>query len=222
MRKILLLCFIFTVFFITCNDGNPPVYQKILNIPYCAQEQYNYCAAACIQMWAQYDGQNYSQSEIASSIGAPSSPYSVANAVSFYTNSDGWLEPVVLDTSVTQNECISYSIASIVDCCPSIIPFNDGEHAVIARGYDWHEEGFTPVADILYYHDPNPAMGGYLDLPANELKQYYFTRSNGYYYVIVGFRTHVSSGSIGYTAFREAGGTYYGAPNDPDPTVNEY
>ena len=53
-----------------CDDGDPP-FKRVLNVPYHSQVYHTYCAAACIQMWAQYDTDIcYSQETIANFIGA--------------------------------------------------------------------------------------------------------------------------------------------------------
>ena len=211
MKKIFVLTVLLFVL-ISCYDGPPPK-RVFLDVPYFPWLAQGYCAIACIQMWAAFDGIGVTQDEIASYIGTYPNPFEVVNAVNVFTNSFGWLEyeDAILNAQA-QDLCISYSIACIEDHCPSIMPFEAGNHGVLTIGYKWTQTpaGF-PMADYMDYHDPNPVEGGYLRLPGNTLKVL-FQPAQGYYFVIVGYRFYVDAGRIGYAAFLDAGGTYRGGP----------
>jgi hypothetical protein len=41
----------------TCSVNSPEPNPKVnLSIPYHGQQQFNYCSVACVQMWAEWDG----------------------------------------------------------------------------------------------------------------------------------------------------------------------
>ena len=214
MKKILVLTVLITVFF-SCYDGPPPPKRVLLDVPYFPWLAHGYCAIACIQMWALYDGIAVTQNEIEAYTGTYPNPFEVANAISIFTGSYGWIEyedAILIDQA--QDLCISYSVACIEDRCPSIMPFERGDHSVITIGYKWTQTsaGF-PLAEYMDYHDPNPNEGGGLRLPGNVLKTLFLPTEQGYYFVIVGFGFHVNVGRIGYAAFLDAGGTYLGGPS---------
>ena len=52
-----------------CDSGDPP-FKKVLNVPYCPQTYAYYCAAACVQMWSNYDGFSTTQAEVVAWTGA--------------------------------------------------------------------------------------------------------------------------------------------------------
>lgn len=220
MKKIVLLAAVLTCFF-SCPGELPN--RITLNVPYYPWLADGYCAIACIQMWGAYDGIFTSQSEIANAIGTWPNPYQVANGVNMYTNSVGWLEFESAYNPYNQDLCIAYSIASVQDSCPSIMPFYGGQevHSILAIGFQWHEDGAgTPIAEYITYHDPDSVLGPSIEISGSRLKSR-FLPSNGYYFTIVGRQDHIDSGIGGYNAFCEAGGTYYGAPPDyrPNPVL---
>jgi hypothetical protein len=219
MKKIVLLTFVLTCF-LGCFEEPPN--SILLSVPYYSWLCEGYCAMACIQMWAAYTGRSVQQDEIASTIGgAWPSPDQVVTGVNIFTNSIGWLEFESAYNPYHQDVCIAYSIASIQDSCPSIMPFYGGmdSHGILAIGFQWHEDGIgTPIADFMTYHDPNPNYGNNIEITGATLKQY-FLPCNGYYFVIVGRRFYINLGLEGYNAFSAAGGTYYGAGPDYEPPV---
>jgi Peptidase_C39 like family len=218
MKKILLLLLVF-VFLINCDDDNsPPNYHVDLNVPYYAWIGPNYCTVACIQMWAAYDGVYVDQATIASDVGAPTNPYDAAHGVDLYTHSIGIVDMEEATSESKQDLCIAYSIACVNDKVPSIIPFYNGQHAILAKGFDWHDEE-VPIADYMRYHDPDPSYGPSLEVTGSYLKSR-FTPASGMYYVITGISLHADWGLIGYAAFIMEKGTFYGGPVNYNPSTN--
>ena len=90
-------CFLFLVVaylinFTGCVGGSDPPFNKVLNVPYCPQSYAYYCAAACVQMWSNYDGFDTTQAEVVSWTGAwPCGvpPLTVVDAIGFFTFSPG-------------------------------------------------------------------------------------------------------------------------------------
>jgi len=210
MRKVLFLI-VLIGFFVGCYD-DPPDNIVQLNVPYYAWDTDGYCSVACIQMWAAYDGYCISQSVISSYVGIPTTPEKTASGICQFTNAVGYVEWEPDLGNYYQDLCISYSIASVEDRCPSIMPFNQGNHAIITVGYQYHiDGGGVPIADNMTFHDPDPNQGDNLNITAANLK-IRFEPSNGYYFVVVGFNVYVNIGIDGYNSFLMAGGTFYGGP----------
>lgn len=194
-----------------------------LQIPFMYAESENYCAVACIQMWAWYDGNTFfTQDEIAQDLGAPTSLSMTEWGVNLFTNSIGWTE-IRPASNYSQDLCITASVESYKQDCPSIMPFYGGQHGVLTTGYKYHDDqDGRPIADAMYYHDPMPGVGGaHLCLSAEVLKEGFYTPVQGYYYVIVGDRMFAASAVDAYDAFLDAGGTYYGGPTNYNPFVAE-
>lgn len=209
----------------SCFDGP---WTDIRNAPYRSQPpgHNNYCAVACIQMWALFDGADESeitQDFIADNInfgyyGNGVIPEDIRYGVEIFTDSAGYLVQQPPD-NFGQDRCIAGCIASIKDFRLSIVPFNHGYHAVLGFGYQWHYEGGQRVADKMYYHDPNPAVGPDRVLSAAEIKVDHFTPVSNppCYWVVIGRYKNKVDGFDGYSTFLAEGGTYYGGPSVYDP-----
>ena len=217
-------CFIILIALIciiSCDDGDPPN-EIILNVPYHSQLNYNYCAPTCIQMWAHYDtGTCYSQNDIASYIGLGATggidPWSVRNGVEYYTYSPGYVADFCYGSPGAQGDLISSCITGIQEYVPAIMPFYEARHAVLVIGFEWHNEGDRPIAEVMYYHDPDEYWGANMAVVASELEEYYFTPIYGIYYVIIGYRSFLYDGIDGHDNFVLRRGIYYGGPSIYDP-----
>jgi hypothetical protein len=135
-----------------------------------------------------------------------------------FTYSIGFLEMEEATSESKQDLCIAYSIACVEDHVPSIIPFNKGRHAVLAKGFDWHPED-RPIADFMRYHDPDDPDHPNLEITGGYLKSQ-FTPANGMYYVITGMKLYGDWGLTGYAQFIIRNGTYYGGPVNYNPEIN--
>ncbi|MCX6580874.1 MAG: hypothetical protein NT166_11915 [Candidatus Aminicenantes bacterium] len=211
---LIIICAISLMQFI-CSSGEP---DKNINlpVPYHQQVFSNYCGIACIQMWAEYNGICVSQQEIAAYLGIGCefvSPYLLDQGVANFTGSQGYLAIGSIFDPDAQGNLIGATISGIKEYIPAIMPFN-GNHAVLIKGYKWHEDANgRPIADKAYYHDPD-------DLPnqiitAGELESTFVARPS--YWVIVGYPSLVPEGREGYNVFILEGGTYYGGSSNRDP-----
>jgi hypothetical protein len=217
---IVLIVIIFPVS--SCIDS----WTDIRDAPYRYQLQNNYCAVACIQMWAIFDGADefeITQDFIADHInfgyyGNGVIPDDIRDGVEMFTDSFGYVAQE-LPTNLGQDECIAACIASIKDFRLAIVPFFKGLHAVLAFGYKWHYENGMRIADKMYYHDPNPLVGPNRVLPAYDLKIAYFKPINDppCYWSVVARRRNRTDGIDGYNIFISEGGTFYGGPSVYDP-----
>ncbi len=214
-RKLLFLFVLPLLALPGCFDGP---WTDIRDVEYRPQLSSNYCGLACVQMWALYDDKPeptqdtiYYQIVANNSHGGYIWAEDIRNAVGFYTDSSGYLQEEP-SGNVYQDACIASCIAAIKDFRLAIMPFYNGNHAVLATGYKWHYENGKRVADVMYYHDPDNKP--YRQLPAADIKNTYFTWDNqrGSYWVIVGRRRQTVDGWDGYLNFLEEGGTYYGGP----------
>ncbi|UCH98444.1 MAG: C39 family peptidase [Candidatus Aminicenantes bacterium] len=122
---LILICL--TLSMVSCFDG--PWTDVLDDVPYCPQEQYNYCAIACIQMWAWYDRHfDVTQNQIANYIGIAtlgSYPENVVEGVNAFTDSYGFMVEYN-NTNIGQDHCIAACIAAIKDFTPAIMPFYGG------------------------------------------------------------------------------------------------
>ncbi|UCH94434.1 MAG: hypothetical protein JSV88_29760 [Candidatus Aminicenantes bacterium] len=215
-------CFIMIIAsmcFSGCDSGDPP-YKIKLNVPYHCQTEYNFCAPACIQMWAEYDtGFLYPQSEIAGYIGVGAGgidPYSVRDGVNYYTFSQGYVAYRYLYEPGAPGDLISACIEGIKEHVPAIMPFYGASHAILVIGFEWHEDVDRPIAEVMYYHDPDEYWGSNISITGSEL-EFNFTPIVGIYYVIVGDSWFDMYGTIGHDNFVIRRGTYYGGPSFYDP-----
>ncbi len=199
-----------------CSSGEP---EKNINlpVPYHDQVCQNYCGIACIQMWAEYNGIYVTQQAIANFLGISGetvSPYLLDQGVAYFSGSQGYLEFRPFDELDAQGDLIGATICGIQENIPSIMPFY-GNHAVLIKGYKWHEDLYgRPIADRAYYHDPD-------DLPNQNITagtlESAFIPCPFNYWVIVGYPSFVPEGREGYNVFILEGGTYYGGSSNRDP-----
>jgi len=220
MRRFFLVVTVFCLMLSTfsCFDG--PWTDTLENVPYCPQERYNYCAIACIQMWAWYQGYtNVTQPQIANYIGVTTFgayPDMIVQGIERFTASLGFLVEYK-NTNLGQDCCIAACIAAIKDFTPSIMPFYGGTHGVLVIGYTWHYENKIRIADDMEYHDPNPEMGPNKNLTPIGLKTGAFWTVKNKYMAIVGRRLQLRNGLDGYNTFIAEGGTFYGGPSNYNP-----
>lgn len=222
LQMIVLIAIILPV--LSCFDG--PWTDIRGPVPYREQIQNNYCAVACIQMWAMYDGAD--ESEIPQDFIADNmdinyyssgvEPEKIEDAVDMFTNAYGYMK-IASSTNYGQDQCIAGCIASIKDFTLSIVPFNRGTHAVLAFGYKWHYDAGVRVADKMYYHDPDGDAGADLVVYAHTLKFQKFLPDSrrGYYWTIIARRKNSTDGDNGLNIFINEGGTFYGGPSTYDP-----
>lgn len=214
----LLLIPVLLICFFEC--GSPTPKKIILDVPFYSQGEYDYyCAVACIKMWAAYDGNLKTLHEIAAFVGVGMSgvePDDIVKGVGNFTASEGYKAMKNEDAPGAQGDLISATVVGVKDGYPSIIPIYFGNHAIIARGYEWHDGlNDKPIADRIYFHDPN-------DFPnrtrtAGDFMNAYFFPSRGKYWVILAFEFFLDDGIDGHDDFIMAGGTYYGGPIIYDP-----
>jgi len=200
-----------------------------LNVSFHNQECSTWCGIACIQMWADYDGFQYSQSQIASLLGIgvndTTSPFELETGISYYTCSEGYCATKDMFVDGAQGDLIGATIYGIQDYVPAIMPYY-ADHAVLITGYKWTEDNGSPVAVRVFYHNPNglpdqSSTGSVLNI--------WFMPCPFDYWVIIGMPYYVPEGIIGHDSFVLEGGTYYGGPSyydpkgllpDPDPNIN--
>lgn len=218
MKLKVYLLIIISIFMIQAFcDSEDPGKNINLPVPYHAQIHENYCGIACIQMWADFDKRNVTQEEIADFLGIEGqfvSPTLLEQGVSYFTNSQAYLASELMTEPDAQENLIAATISGIKDYTPSIMPFFE-DHAVLIKGYKWHEDiNGRPIADRAYVHDPDNLPDR--DLSAASLKAL-FMASPFSYWVIVGQYSYIPEGREGYNIFILEGGTYYGAPSSRDP-----
>ena len=215
-------CFIFIIALLCisgCDEEDPPN-KRVLNVPYYSQVHYTYCAAACIQMWAHYDGCYYSQESIANFIGTwpcGTPPYDVVEGVRFFTFSWGYLAYKYDSVPGAQGDLMGACIEGIEDGTPSMMPFYNGSHSVLVTGFEWHYENNRPIAELMYFNDPDPWVGEPDAQSADDIKDFYFTPHANLYYVILGDEFYYNNGIEGHDDFVLRLGTYYGGPSIYDP-----
>lgn len=205
-----------------CDSGDDPPFKKKISIPYHSQLEYNFCGVACIQMWAERDGQCLDQYYIAATVGVfgdGAHPVNIRDGINAFTSSLPRIAMRSWDEPDAQGDLLAGAVKGIIMNYPSIVPFYDGTHAVIVRGFEWHENADTgkPVAEVMFYHDPDPWEGENQALVANMLKDYYFTPTGGDYWIILPLPTLVDAGVVSHIQFIMEGGTYYGGPSVYDP-----
>lgn len=210
---------------LSCFDG--PWTDIRDGVPYRPQIQNNYCAVACVQMWAMWDGYDESlipQDLIADNMeinyyGNGVIPENIEEGVGMFTDSSGYMK-VEPPTNFGQDDCIAGCIASIKDFRLAIVPFKRGTHAVLAFGYKWHYDGIRRVADIMYYHDPDNLVGPNKTVVGVKLKTEKFLPDTirASYWVVIGRFKNSTDGTSGYNVFITEGGTFYGGPTNYDPS----
>ena len=108
-------------------------------------------------------------------------------------------------------------ITGIENGAPAIMPFYEASHAVLVTGFEWYVENGRPIAEVMYYNDPDPEIGEPTVESANVVKNIYFTPHAGLYYVILGDEFFYHEGVTGHDTFVIRSGTYYGGPSVYDP-----
>ena len=215
-------CFIVLIFLISFTgcDGDDPPFKKVLNVPYCPQSYAYYCAAACVYMWATYDGIPCTQAQVANWTGAwPCGvpPFTVVDAIGFFTFSQGYFAWRYNYELGAQGDLMGACIEGIKDNVPSIMPFYGGSHAVLVTGFEWHEDATDrPIGEVIYYSDPDGDYGEMVRIVAN-VEDFYWTPTAGLYYVLLGWEFYIYNGITGHDNFVLRRGTYYGGPPIYDP-----
>jgi hypothetical protein len=225
MKKIFrfLFCGVLLVTFLGCPGGGISD-RRILSVPHCQQIAFNYCAVACIQMWREYDNRvpNFSQQEIGAALDVK--PYGldpdvVANGVCVFTNSVAADLKILHDYEPgAQGDLVSACIEGVRNNVPSIMPFYWGTHSVLFIGYKGLSETpeGRPLAKFVYVNDPEVSFGSER-ISFGDLKDFYFSSVDMYYYVILADLYFFGWGTIGHDQFVWSRGTYYGGPSVYDP-----
>jgi hypothetical protein len=200
---------------ITCNVGSEdPDKTLVLQVPFHNQLYTNYCGAACIQMWSDFDNVNASQTLIANFLGITpngggAGPQDLVSAVGQYTASPGHLATRPWNLPGAQGDLIGSTVEGTKHSVPSIIPYNV-DHAVLAIGHKWREKADgTPFAIDIHYHDPY--AGAYRRKSLGAFSNN-FLPSTFSYWVILGQEDFELDGTMGHDIFVLRGGTYYGGP----------
>ncbi|MCB1034778.1 MAG: C39 family peptidase [Acidobacteria bacterium] len=135
-----------------------------IGVPYRAQEDFNYCAAACVQMWALYDGQpEVSQQFIFDwmrnfSSGCGSNLRGVEDAVANFTATADAFIDLETNGALAYENLAARQITSIDNRSP-VIAVVDNDHTVILNGGKWHAENEVNMWDYVYVHDPGDPFG---------------------------------------------------------------
>ncbi|MBA7668225.1 hypothetical protein ES703_76334 [subsurface metagenome] len=188
---------------------------KYLSVPHITWKYSGWCAPACVQMWAWFEGSTYlTQDQIAPYTGwSGATVYTIANAVTRFTSKTGFAA-LYYNTYDQQDAAISTQIASIKSGVPSISIVHDGSHSVIVIGFEWTElSDGTPRADWIKFNDP--ARTKSLKVAAWYWKNDYFfpNRTSGKYEIVLTNPSYVNDGYEGHQEFKARGGTYYGDPD---------
>jgi hypothetical protein len=210
---------IILIIFIGCDGDDPPL-KKVLNVSYCPQSYAYYCAAACVYMWATYDGIPCTQAQVANWTGAwPCGvpPLTVVDAIGFFTFSPGYFAWRYDYEFGAQGDLMGACIDGIRDKVPAIMPFYDGSHAVLVTGFEWHEEATgRPIGEVIYYNDPDGYIGKWFET-VGFVEDHLWTPTAGLYYVLLGGDWYIYNGITGHNNFVLNLGTYYGGPPVYDP-----
>lgn len=188
---------------------------KYLSVTHIGQKYQGWCAAACVQMWAWYEGSTYlTQDEIAPVTGWYGATVdTIANGVTQFTSGAGF-SALYSNTWDQQDAAISAQIAAIRSGVPSISIVYDGTHSVIAIGFQWTElSDGTPRADWIKFNDP--ARSDSRKVAAWNWKNDYFfpNPASGKYEIVLTNHSNVVDGYEGHQEFKARGGTYYGDPD---------
>ena len=97
-----------------------------------------WCGIACVQMWADYNGIQVTQQQIADAIGVAgndtASPFELETAVGSFTCYEGYCATREFWEAGSQGDLIGATIYAIQDYVPSIMPYFE-THAVLVKGY---------------------------------------------------------------------------------------
>jgi len=129
-----------------------------IGVPYRSQENFNYCAAASVQMWRAFDGLTaVSQQAIFNWMSnyypaCGSNQLGVEAAVRNFTSSghDAFWDH---GPDTDYEAMISRQITSMDSRVPVITVVNY-DHTGVLNGGKWHQEGNFNVWDFVYFHDP--------------------------------------------------------------------
>jgi hypothetical protein len=221
IKKTFLFFVLIVLISFTGCDGDDPPYKKVLNVPYYFQVEYNFCAPACMQMWIKYEmGYYYNQYDIAAYIGLGSyggiDPYSVRDGMRYYTYLMAHVAYRYCNEDGAHGDLVAVCIEAIRDGFPSIMPFYSADHAVLVTGFEWHKENGRPIAEVMYYHDPNQYYGPNMVISGSQL-EYTFTPIQCILYVIIADSWFDYIGPVRHDSFVLNLGTYYGGPPIYDP-----
>jgi len=140
------------------------------NVPYFAQEQTYYCAAACVQMVAKWSGRDVSQDEAFIFMnGDPGAfgtsggvrPDDYVRGVRAYTNEgDAYWDQAFYD----DNNFIARQISAVTNKMPVFGIVQSGYHSVVLFAGSWHAQvdssnNRTYLWDDVTYHDPSRGGG---------------------------------------------------------------
>lgn len=170
-----------------------------LGIPYHAQEEFNYCVPAAIQMWADYDGVSPlpSQTEIFDYMGgAPCYADDATRGVNHFTltGQDAYLDHVGQLTELKRDQMVSRQITSIDKGIPVVaVVYPQRNHVVILEG-----GSYAPIEggwrwDTVIAHNPDPWFGSSFRYSADAWLEDFCVASSPYCQQVIS-----SSGSSGW------------------------
>jgi len=221
-KKLMLTIVIPVLFLINMGcPGGDPINEVNLPVAFFEQECLEWCGMACIQMWADWDGHCVTQGEIADYTGVGNDTATAQElllGVAYYTASEGYLEQRFYYEHGAQGDLISSTVNGVLDYTPSIMPFYRGTHAVLIKGYKYHHDAYSrPIAEKVYYNDPDPFDGGANKNTSGVMLEFYFEPNPFKYWVLLGMEDYVQYGIEGHDEFVLSGGIVYGLPGPYDP-----
>jgi hypothetical protein len=147
---------------VTC--GLPEEQGIKIGVPFRQQENFNYCAATSVQMWALYDGAPaVSQDTIFNwmrsySSGCGSNLAGVKEAVGRFTNTfDAYID-LEYNSGTAYEDMAARQVTAIESSTPVIAVANN-DHTVVLNGGKWHAESASNIWDFVYIHDPGFSSG---------------------------------------------------------------
>ncbi len=230
-----LLSLLVILFFVNWNSCFDKWLEPVmdLDVPYCPQEEWNYCGIACIQMWAKYENpdDDITQEGIADWIGVGKlmfAPERLADGVrQLAFRPHAFLAMLSSFQPGVEGDLVGMAVTGIYNMSPSIIPWA-GNHAVIIKGYRYREKeiyddygnliDIIPIATRIRYHDPDPLEGADRELGKDSLFERYVP-DFATYWMIIGDRSYMQDGIDGHNDFIRLGGTYYGGPLNYNPKL---
>jgi len=210
------LMFLAVLLLICCFLTPPP--SKYLSVPHITQEYSGWCAAACVQMWAWYEGNTYlRQDEIAPYTGwHGATVYTIASGVTQFTSRTGFAA-FYFNSNDQQDAAIATQVASIRNGVPSISIVYDGTHAVIVIGFQWTElSDGTPRADWVKFNDPARSDSNKISAWYWKNRYFFPNSTSGKYEIVLSSPSYIYDGEDGHQEFKARDGTFYGDPDDDD------
>jgi len=137
----------------------------VLNVPYHAQEEFNYCVPAAVQMWADYDGASPlpSQTEIWQYVGmSPCDAYDAADGVNHFTLSgyDAYVDLITAPSESQRDQMLARQITSIDYGVPVIaVIYPSRNHVGVLNGGTYSPVGGSWRWDTIRLHNPDPSFG---------------------------------------------------------------